>query len=78
MGAAMTPLIKTANKSISRSHSVNYPITLTPNYESAIESLKMLGAREGKFVAGSGLRMSFRDDNHLSNQILFGVATLAD
>ena len=78
MGTAMTVVIKTENKSVSRLRNVNYPTSLSPEDELAIKNQNMCWVSKTKFVDGSGGVTSVHDHYHLSNPFLLGVATFAD
>ena len=54
MLSAVTALIKTANKSISRLRNTSYPMTLSPEDELAIKTEKICWVCKGEFVEGNG------------------------
>ena len=67
--AAMIGIIKSANKSISRLRSINYPMTLSPNIELEFKNKDMFWVCKKKFAEGSG-EMSVHAHDYLSNPFL--------
>ena len=71
VGAAIDALIKTANKSVSRLHNVNYSMTLSVEDLMEVKNIYLCWVCKDKFVEGSG-EMSVRDHDHLCNPFLSG------